>query len=118
MKKCAKRSLIFVSITVLISVSIVIRFVIFPLDKPDPDADTKPSFPDWSKIVYYFNNEMNYVLPGLILEIDPITSVGYRSGAHVRFIEMKRHFDKEKRAEYIFEVIEWLNVQEGVEDLP
>lgn len=34
---------------------------------------------------------------------------------HVRFVEIKRHISKHQRAEYVFEIIEWLNNYDGAD---
>lgn len=56
---------------------------------------------------YYYNDEMRK-LPQAGVSIGEILSLVYNDTLHVRFIEMKRHEDEYKRAEYVFEIVEWL----------
>ena len=70
------------------------------------------------RVVYYFDNRMDLRNFERISYSDfgsysfiPLLTV--ENSAHVRFIGKIQHFDKEMRTEYLFEVIEWLNVKKG-----
>ena len=56
---------------------------------------------------YYYNDEMRE-LPPACVSMGEIRSFVYNDTLHVRFVEMKRHEDEFKRAEYVFEIVEWL----------
>ena len=64
-------------------------------------------------IVYYFNDEIK---PPEKYDCILYDMVDYHmlsnNTVRVRFVEMKRHISKYQRAEYVFEVIEWLNYKD------
>lgn len=70
-------------------------------------------------LIYYFDNRTGRHLRNkdgsyifIITDYEELISYFSHSYvARVKFVEMKRHFDKDKRAEYVFEVIEWINTE-------
>ena len=82
--------------------------------------------PQIDDLVYYFNDEIGYRhlgvdeygnpnMPGFNSKYGFSSLIGRYNGAHVRFIEKKQHFDEVQRTEYVFEIIEWLNVSEDID---
>jgi hypothetical protein len=82
--------------------------------------------PRYDDIKYYFNNEIglrHYEFDehgrpiGLpLVDYYPTEQILVKyNGAHVKFIEKKHHFDETKRTEYVFEIVEWLNVSEDID---
>jgi hypothetical protein len=82
--------------------------------------------PRYDDIKYYFNNEIglrHYEFDehgrpiGLpLVDYYPTEQILVKyNGARVKFIEKKHHFDETKRTEYVFEIVEWLNVSEDID---
>ena len=75
-------------------------------------------------LIYYFDNRTgrhlrnedgSYIFISTCYD-DEISFFARSYVARVKFVEMKRHFDKDKRAEYVFEVIEWINTESAESD--
>ena len=96
MKPRSKKALVITAVIILILLFIVVQIDDF---------------------IYYFDaslppNQTNYEDSMLSLEF----ALFRDNVIHVRFVEMKRHISSKRRAEYVFEIIEWVNHKEGVDD--
>ena len=69
-------------------------------------------------LIYYFDNRTGRHIKyfEFVYYDDEISFLARSYVARVKFVEMKRHFDKDKRAEYVFEVIEWINTESAESD--
>ena len=69
-------------------------------------------------LIYYFDNRTGRHIKyfEFVYYDDEISFFARSYVARVKFVEMKRHFDKDKRAEYVFEVIEWINTESAESD--
>ena len=105
-----KKVLLTVLIALILLISISLCFIIPQIDD----------------LAYYFNNEIglrHYEFDehgrpiGLpLVDYYPTEQILVKyNGARVRFIEKKHHFDETKRTEYVFEIVEWLNVSEDID---
>lgn len=65
------------------------------------------------RVVYYFDNRTdvrNFESPLYIDDYYPLYYYySWSYVARVKYIEKKHNFDEDKRAEYVFEIIEWIN---------
>ena len=69
-------------------------------------------------LIYYFDNRTGRHIKDFkfVYYANEISFLARSYVARVKFVEMKRHFDKDKRAEYVFEVIEWINTESAESD--
>ena len=67
------------------------------------------TFPACSKIEEYYSFEEQDYVQSQVMYVDTFENL-FPFGRYIfhgKFVEMKRHLSKSKRAEYVFEVIEW-----------